>query len=75
MVSTSSSTDDFDLPMKTILHLITIKLSSINYLLWTNQVTPILTYQGLLGHIDGSPSLLAEFSDAEKSTPDPAYYE
>ena len=53
MESTSFS-QDTTLPMNTILHLITIRLSSTNYLLWVNQMMHLLQYQDLLGHVDGS---------------------
>ena len=49
-----SSSTETTLPMNTILHLITIRLSPSNYLLWVNQMTPLLTYQNLFDHIDGS---------------------
>ncbi|GJS37769.1 zinc finger, CCHC-type containing LTR copia-type gag-polypeptide [Tanacetum coccineum] len=40
--------------LATILHMITIKLSSNNYLLWKNQLLPLLAYQKLTRYIDGS---------------------
>ncbi|PWA53009.1 zinc finger, CCHC-type, Gag-polypeptide of LTR copia-type [Artemisia annua] len=42
--------------MNTLLHMMTIKLSSTNYLLWRNHMLPIFTYQKLIGHIDGTSS-------------------
>nr|GEY50376.1 putative zinc finger, CCHC-type, Gag-polypeptide of LTR copia-type [Tanacetum cinerariifolium] len=45
---------DSPLPLATILHMLTIKLSSTNYLLWRNQVLPLLGYQKLTGYIDGT---------------------
>ena len=36
----SSSSSDNSLPMSTLLHMITIKLSSSNYLIWKNQMLP-----------------------------------
>ncbi|KAF5451983.1 hypothetical protein F2P56_027031 [Juglans regia] len=42
------------LPFTTMVHLLTIKLSSSNYLLWRNQVLPLLQCQNLLDYIDGS---------------------
>ncbi|KAJ9546703.1 hypothetical protein OSB04_019246 [Centaurea solstitialis] len=53
-MAAASSSQDTTLPMNTILHLITIRLSSTNYLLWKNQMMPFLNYQLLLGHVDGS---------------------
>ncbi|XP_076913547.1 uncharacterized protein LOC143572213 [Bidens hawaiensis] len=37
-----------------IMHQITIKLTSTNYLLWSNHILPIFTLQKLNGHIDGT---------------------
>ena len=51
MVSDSSSTI---LPFNTMIHMVTIKLSSSNYLLWKSQLLPLLESQGLLGHVDSS---------------------
>ncbi|GJZ09563.1 zinc finger, CCHC-type containing LTR copia-type gag-polypeptide [Tanacetum coccineum] len=55
MVTSSSSSDNL-FSMNTLLHMMTIKLSSTNYLLWRNYMLPIFTYQKLLGHIDGTSS-------------------
>ncbi|KAD4384639.1 hypothetical protein E3N88_24807 [Mikania micrantha] len=52
--SSSSTTIETKLPMATILHMLTIKLSSTNYLYWQNQLLPLLANQELLGHVDGS---------------------
>jgi len=37
-------------------HTITIKLFSTNYLLWQNQILPLLSSQNLFGYINGSVS-------------------
>jgi hypothetical protein len=42
------------LSLQTMFHMITIKLSSTNYLLWRNQILPLLNSQNLLDYIDGS---------------------
>ena len=42
------------LPFNTLIHMITIKLSSSNYLLWKSQLLPLLESQDLLGYIDGT---------------------
>ena len=42
------------LPFNTMIHMVTIKLSSSNYLLWKSQLLPLLESQGLLGHVDGT---------------------
>jgi hypothetical protein len=46
----SSSTLSFNI----MVHMITIKLSSTNFLLWRNQVVPLLQCQKLYRYVDGS---------------------
>ena len=57
--------------------MVTIKLSSTNYLLWRNQLLPLLQCQNLLSHVDGSvaapPTTIA--SDSSSSQPNPKYVE
>lgn len=60
--------------MNTLLHMITIKLSPSNYLLWKNQMLSLLAYQNLLPHNDGSavapsPEVLTD----GKSSPNTLY--
>ncbi|GFZ05452.1 hypothetical protein Acr_17g0010240 [Actinidia rufa] len=50
VVSSSSSS----LPLNTMVHMLTIKMTSSNYLLWRNQFIPLLTSQDLFGYLDGS---------------------
>ncbi|KAF5788268.1 putative RNA-directed DNA polymerase [Helianthus annuus] len=72
--SSSSTTIETKLPMATILHMLTIKLSSTNYLYWQNQLLPLLANQELLGHVDGSispPSKSITVDSVEK--PNPAF--
>ncbi|RVW68246.1 Retrovirus-related Pol polyprotein from transposon RE1 [Vitis vinifera] len=52
MATSSSSLSP--LPLNTMVHMLTIKLTSSNYLLWRNQFIPLLTSQDLLGFLDGS---------------------
>ena len=66
MVSDSSSTI---LPFNTMIHMVTIKLSSSNYLLWKSQLLPLLESQGLLGHVDGSVELPPPFDPPTSQTP------
>jgi len=42
------------LSFNTMVHMITIKLSAINFLLWKSQLIPLLQCQGCIGFIDGS---------------------
>jgi len=42
--------------LQKMFHIITIKLSSTNYLLWRNQILPLLSSQNLFGYINGSLS-------------------
>ncbi|GJT02825.1 putative RNA-directed DNA polymerase [Tanacetum coccineum] len=56
--------------------MLTIKLSSSNYLLWRNQVLPLLAYQKLTGYINGSiSSPPPTIADAKSTAPkdNPAY--
>ncbi|KAI3510913.1 hypothetical protein L1887_18051 [Cichorium endivia] len=70
----ASSSADSTLPMNTILHMITNRLSSSNYLLWKSQMLPLLSYQNLLRHVDGSLAAPpSELLTDEKSSPNPAY--
>lgn len=54
--------------------MLTIKLGSFKYLLWKNQIIPILSYQNLLNHVDGTgiapPSTRLE---ADKTFDNPDY--
>ncbi|KAJ0536278.1 putative RNA-directed DNA polymerase [Helianthus annuus] len=52
--SSSSTKSDATLPMATLLHMLTIKLSSTNYLVWRYQVFPLLSHQKLAGYVDGT---------------------
>ena len=42
------------LPFNTLIHMITIKLSSSNYLLWKSQLLPLLESRDLLAYVDGT---------------------
>lgn len=56
--------------------MMTIKLSSTNYLLWRNNILPIFTYQKLLPHLNGtSTAPPAIITVAEKEAPNPAAVE
>ncbi|KAJ9556147.1 hypothetical protein OSB04_010761 [Centaurea solstitialis] len=70
----SPSTNENNIPLNTIIHMLTIKLGSTNYLLWKNQIIPILSYQNLLNHVDGTgiapPSTRLE---ADKIVDNPDY--
>jgi len=54
MASSSSDSSPTFLPFNTMIHMVTIKLSSSNYLLWKSHLFPLLDSQGLLGHVDGT---------------------
>lgn len=57
------------LPFNTMIHMVTIKFSSSNYLLWKSQLLPLLKSQGLLGHVDGSLELPPPFDPPTSQTP------
>ncbi|GJW67898.1 hypothetical protein Tco_0122322 [Tanacetum coccineum] len=63
-----------NIPLNTIIHMLTIKLGSFNYLSWKNQIIPILSYQNLFNHVDGTgitpPSTRRE---ADKTVDNPDY--
>ncbi|KAL6327530.1 hypothetical protein AAG906_021620 [Vitis piasezkii] len=52
-----------------MIHMVTIKLSSSNYLLWKSQLLPLLESQGLLGHADGSLEPPPLFDPPTSQTP------
>ncbi|KAJ0479330.1 putative RNA-directed DNA polymerase [Helianthus annuus] len=68
-----STTTENTLPMATLLHMITVKLSSSNYLLWHNQMLLLLANQKLVPHIDGTlsaPSKTVTVDSKEQANPD-----
>ncbi|KAJ9542433.1 hypothetical protein OSB04_028939 [Centaurea solstitialis] len=72
-MAASSSTTDATLS-HSLVHLIPMKLCSSNYLLWKNQMLPLLTYQNLISNIDGSSTAhVATLTSNEKTTENPAY--
>ncbi|KAL8485240.1 hypothetical protein ACS0TY_027516 [Phlomoides rotata] len=44
-------------PMATLIHMLTMKLFSTNYLIWRRQVLTVLSCHDLLSHVDGSTTL------------------
>ena len=52
------------LPFNTMIHMVTIKLSSSNYLLWKSQFLPLLESQELLNHVDGTLAPSPQFAPA-----------
>ncbi|KAL5797722.1 hypothetical protein ACOSQ2_002542 [Xanthoceras sorbifolium] len=61
------------LPFNTLIHMLTIKLSSSNYLLWKSQLLPLLESQGLLGHVDGTLEPPPPFEPSTSQTPNPKH--
>lgn len=69
-----AASSDSIIPMNTIMHLITNRLTSSNYLLWKNQLLHLLASQNLLTHIDGTTGAPpTEVITDGKSSPNPAY--
>ncbi|KAL8547283.1 hypothetical protein ACS0TY_006853 [Phlomoides rotata] len=55
-------------------HMVPIKLTTTNYLLWHTQVYPLLATKKLLPYVDGSfPPSPSNIVDAEVSKINPAY--
>ncbi|KAG6402786.1 hypothetical protein SASPL_134999 [Salvia splendens] len=73
-MAASSNPSSDTLPYGTLIHMLTIKLSSTNYLLWRSQIYPLLIGQGLISLVDGSrPAPPTDVVDDENSTPNPAH--
>ncbi|KAI3765987.1 hypothetical protein L2E82_16034 [Cichorium intybus] len=69
-----STSNEGPFSMNTLLHMIPIKLSSANYLLWLNQMTPLLSYQKLMDHVIGSSPVPAKTITVDnKEVENPAY--
>ncbi|RVW25418.1 Retrovirus-related Pol polyprotein from transposon RE1 [Vitis vinifera] len=70
-----SSSSPPTLPLNTMVHMLTIKLTSSNYLLWRNQFVPLLASQELFGYLDGSITAPSPMITASDGTPksNPAY--
>lgn len=71
MASTSS---DASLSLNTILHMLTIKLSSTNYLLWKIQIIALLKYHKLFDYVYGATVIPPAIVNVEdKPTPNLAH--
>lgn len=74
MANRDSALSSSSLPLNTPVHLLSIKLSSSNYLVWRSQVVPVLTSYDLLSHVDGSSVALPTSIDSDgKSIPNPTF--
>ena len=51
-----------------MVHMVTIKLSSMNFFLWHNQVIPLLQCKKLYGYVDGS--ILMSSTSIDRTTND-----
>lgn len=70
----ASSSNESNLSMSTLLHLVTHRLNSTNYLLWRNQIRPVLAYQNLLNHVEFLPEIThPEITVNDKKSPNPDY--
>ena len=61
------------LPFNTLIHMISIKLSSSNYLLWKSQLLPLFESQDMLGYVDGTMVPPPRFEPETSSTHNPKY--
>lgn len=71
MANGNTSTDG-TLSLNTILHMLTIKLSSSSYLLWKNQIVHLLKYQNLFSHVTSAslrPSETILIEDRQSPNP------
>lgn len=69
-----ANSSDASIPLNTLMHMITVKLNSTNYLLWKHQMHPILTYQDLFYHVDGFlPCPPSTITVAEKVVVNPKF--
>jgi hypothetical protein len=73
MASNSSDSSPTLLPFNTMIHMVTIKLSSSNYLLWKSQLLPLLDSQSLLGHVDGTLVPPPPFDPPTSQTPNSSH--
>ncbi|KAJ0896867.1 putative RNA-directed DNA polymerase [Helianthus annuus] len=70
----ASSSTTLTTSLHHLLHFIPHKLTSSNYLAWSQQVKLVLSLQTLLGHIDGTTKPPAETTTADdKTSPNPDY--
>ncbi|KAL9993023.1 putative transcription factor interactor and regulator CCHC(Zn) family [Helianthus debilis subsp. tardiflorus] len=73
MASPSNTTNNSPLPMNGLGPMITIKLSTSNYIYWHKQILPLLSIQNLLSHVDGSktaPPQMIENNNKQVLNPD-----
>jgi hypothetical protein len=61
------------LPFTTLIHMIIVKLSSANYLIWHSQILPLIEIQDLVGHVDGSIVPPPKFDSPNSQTPNDKY--
>lgn len=61
------------LSFNTMIHMVAIKLSSTNYLLWKSQLLSHLESQELLGYIDGTLESSPQFDLATSQTHNPKH--
>ena len=69
-----AETSTNQLPLNTMVHMVTIKLTPTNYLLWRRQFVPLLESQDLLGYLDGSfLAPAAQILRGTEQVPNPSY--
>lgn len=71
-MANGNTSNDGTHSLNTILHMLTVKFSSSNYLLWKNQIIPLLKYQDLFAHVIGASTRPSETILIEdKPSPNP----
>lgn len=62
------------IPLNTMIHMETIKLTPTSYLLWCCQLVPLLESQDLMVYLDGSfPVLSIQIHQGTDQIPNPSY--
>lgn len=74
-LASAMATDPPSLPLSTMIHVVNIKFTSTNYLLWHAQIEPILASQNFLPFVDGSslPTPVHLTTAAGATSPNPAH--
>ncbi|KAL8493500.1 hypothetical protein ACS0TY_024640 [Phlomoides rotata] len=75
MTGTTASPFDSSLTLQAMTHMVTVKLTSTNYLLWYTQAYPLLFSQKFLAYVDGFsfPPTKVKIAASGSASPNPDY--